>query len=190
MSDISKIQNSKVGQDIDVSCRKCKVSTKHSILLDIQLNGNENREYFWSDEYQIVQCKGCETISFRKTHMNSEDGHMIDSNNFEETVYVDIYPNPQKGRDFIEGNFLLPAPLKQIYTETIKAINSNQAILTGIGIRAIVETVCKDKEANGRELYEKIDDLVKQGVLTRDGADILHKLRTLGNEAAHEAKPH
>jgi hypothetical protein len=28
------------------------------------------------------------------------------------------------------------------------------------------------------------------GVLTQDGADILHKLRTLGNDAAHEVKPH
>jgi hypothetical protein len=26
--------------------------------------------------------------------------------------------------------------------------------------------------------------------LTKDGADILHKLRTLGNDAAHEVKPH
>jgi hypothetical protein len=37
---------------------------------------------------------------------------------------------------------------------------------------------------------EQIDDLTKQGVLTTDGAAILHKLRTLGNTAAHEVKPH
>jgi hypothetical protein len=62
--------------------------------------------------------------------------------------------------------------------------------LAGIGIRAIVETVCKDKESSGRNLASKIDDLVTQGVLTRDGANILHKLRTLGNESAHEVTPH
>ncbi len=59
-----------------------------------------------------------------------------------------------------------------------------------MGIRAIVETVCKNKNANGKDLCEKINDLVIQGVLTKKDADILHKLRTLGNEAAHEVKPH
>jgi len=28
------------------------------------------------------------------------------------------------------------------------------------------------------------------GVLTKDGADILHSLRNMGNDAAHEVKPH
>jgi hypothetical protein len=65
-----------------------------------------------------------------------------------------------------------------------------QEVLCGIGIRAIIETVCKDKSATGGDLYTKINSLIPIGVLTQDGADILHKLRTLGNNAAHEVKPH
>ncbi|WP_419601156.1 DUF4145 domain-containing protein, partial [Thiolapillus sp.] len=91
---------------------------------------------------------------------------------------------------------LLPSNLQLIYNETIKSINFGQAVLTGMGIRAIVETVCKDinankdKNANRKDLCEKINDLATQGVLTKKDADILHKLRILGNEAAHEVKPH
>lgn len=48
----------------------------------------------------------------------------------------------------------------------------------------------KERNANGKDLFEKINDLATQGVLTKDGADILHKLRVLGNKAAHEVKPH
>lgn len=80
--------------------------------------------------------------------------------------------------------------MEGIYLETIKALNSSQSILTGIGIRAIIETICKDKNANGGDLLNKIDDLVTQGVLTKEGAAILHKLRILGNKAAHEVRPH
>ena len=116
----------------------------------------------------------------RKTHNNSEDL----------THFVDIYPNPEDGRDAIDYVHLLPSNLQLIYHETIKSINSGLAVLTGMGIRAIVETVCKDKNANEKDLYEKINGLEKQGVLTKKDADILHKLRTLGNEAAHEVKPH
>jgi hypothetical protein len=62
--------------------------------------------------------------------------------------------------------------------------------LTGVGLRALVELVCKAKNATGGDLYKKIDDLVTKQVLTPAGAKTLHKIRTLGNAAAHEAKPH
>lgn len=48
----------------------------------------------------------------------------------------------------------------------------------------------KEKNAAGKDLFEKINGLVVAGVLTKDGADILHKLRVLGNKAAHEVKAH
>jgi len=108
----------------------------------------------------------------------------------EYSIYEDIFPNPEEGRVSVEDANLLPPNLKRIYDETLKSLNSNQPVLTGIGIRAIVETVCKDKIAVGTDLFCKINGLVAQGVLTKDGAGILHKLRTLGNEAAHEVKPH
>jgi len=63
-------------------------------------------------------------------------------------------------------------------------------VLSGIGIRALIETISKERNASGKDLMEKINDLVVQGVLTKDGADIFHKLRVLGNKAAHEVKPH
>ena len=190
MANILTKKDSKVDQNVDVSCRKCRRSTKHSVLSDIQLNGNIDNDYSWVDEYQIVQCRGCETMSFRKTHENSEDFYQTGPDDLENTLYVDIYPNPEENRKTVEDDRLLPGDLQRIYTETIKAINSSLPVLTGIGIRAIVETVCKDKDADGTRLNEKIDDLVEQGVLTKDDADILHRLRTLGNEAAHEVKPH
>jgi len=43
---------------------------------------------------------------------------------------------------------------------------------------------------HARSLLLKIDDLVVKQILTPAGSTILHKIRTLGNEAAHEVKPH
>ena len=179
---------------IDVSCGTCKRSTKHLILTDIHLNGHEDyceHDHFsWNNEYQIIQCLGCENISFRKTHENSEEYQHISYEEVETIKRIDIYPNPEEERQPIDDDFLLPSNLERIYRETIKSLNSDHAILSGIGIRAIVETICKDKNAQGGDLFNKINNLVSQGVLTQDGADILHKLRTLGNKAAHEVKPH
>ncbi len=80
--------------------------------------------------------------------------------------------------------------LSRIYQESILALNSDQPILSGIGIRAIIETVSNEEQAAGNDLAQKINGLVAKGVLTKDGADILHKIRALGNQAAHSVKVH
>jgi len=186
-----------INQKIDASCAICKTTTKHLILSDIELKGRDSTDdyliYGWDENYQIIQCQGCENPSFKKTHMNSEDEiHWQGPEGYESTwrIQEDFYPNPEEGRASVDDKHLLPNKLLLIYEETISALNSNQRVLTGIGIRAIVETVCKDKDTKGGRLIDNIDDLVNKGVLTKDGADILHKLRTLGNESAHEVKPH
>ena len=66
-------------------------------------------------------------------------------------------------------------------------------MLTAIGIRAILEAVCKGKNAKGKELYKKIDYLIEKGILTenifsKNNLNIFHELRILGNYAAHEIK--
>ena len=53
-----------------------------------------------------------------------------------------------------------------------------------------METVCKDLETKGSNLYEKINSLQDKSIVTTEGADTLHKLRVLGNDAAHEVKSH
>jgi hypothetical protein len=46
--------------------------------------------------------------------------------------------------------------------------------------RAAVEELCTDKQATGRNLLEKIDNLASQGVSAEIVAD-LHEARLLGN---------
>ncbi len=194
MAEIDIVMNSNIDQIVDVACRECKTTTKHIVLSDVQLKGFEDMGapdyYKWQDEYQIVKCNGCESISFRKTHKNSIDCIVFDSEFIEHIIHEDIFPNPVVLHSALEDAHLLPSNIQMIYLETIKSINTGQSVLTGIGIRAIVETICKDKNAKGQNLCAKINDLVTQDVLTQEGANILHKLRTLGNKAAHEVKPH
>ena len=100
MGNIEITKNSEADEKVDVTCRECKRSTKHLILSDVHSKymcpGDDFR---WDDEYQIVQCRGCETISFRKTHKNSNDYDDYDDYESEYTLNVNIYPNPKEGRD-------------------------------------------------------------------------------------------
>lgn len=106
------------------------------------------------------------------------------------TTHVELYPSRLEGRHKLDKSDLLPKEIIRIYNETHAALCNNLSVLAGIGIRALIETICKEKSAQGSNLEKKIDSLVTMGVLTPDGAEILHSLRILGNEAAHEVKPH
>ena len=90
----------------------------------------------------------------------------------------------------LKGAKYLPANIRRIYDETLMALSNQAPVLAGIGLRALLDTVCKEKNATGNDLLKKIDSLVGTGILNPASAAILHKIRTLGNAAAHEVKPH
>lgn len=123
---------------------------------------------------EIIQCGGCKQFSFRKTQSNSEEYDPVTGE------HPGLYPSRVQGRTPVNDHELLPTALQRIYLETLSAINSEQPVLAGIGIRAIVETVCRQQNADGKDLEKKIDDLVTKQVLPRAGADILQKLRISG----------
>jgi len=185
---VNKTQN----EEHCLPCGKCFVETRHLVLQSVDIDGKAlDWDYYYTDNFQIVQCQGCDSISFRKCHSDSENMGWDEERN--EGFHIDkieLYPNRVAGRHKLRQAHFLPFEVSRIYDETHAALCNRQPILAGIGIRALVETVCKEKSAAGSNLEQKIDNLVNMGVLTQAGAETLHSMRILGNEAAHEVKPH
>lgn len=175
---------------IKVACQSCGPEKNHVVLKSVDESGhgelNPDYDFYWHTSFQIIQCQGCNAITFRSLSSNSEDVYP----DGEPAEVEELYPNRTEGRPLLSDSHLLPHDLEKIYSETVSALNGRQPVLAGIGIRAIIETVSKDKSATGKDLFSKINSLVSAQVLTKEGADILHKLRTLGNKAAHEVKGH
>jgi Domain of unknown function (DUF4145) len=186
--------NKTEGREFDLPCPKCAGATTHKALATVDLRGSEgggNHSYQWSVDHQIVQCQGCKSVSFRVASSNSEDYYHTDDGDTEYEISEDLYPPRLSGRKGLgDDTTWLPVKVRQIYDETLKALFMQARILSGIGLRALVEAVCQHQNAQGRDLFKQIDSLVEQRVLTPAGALILHKIRALGNAAAHEAKPH
>lgn len=173
---------------------QCHIETKHKVLQSVDINCHDSWKrftYWWTDQYQIIQCLGCEAVSFRNRYESTEDFNWDDeSGDMIPVCRVEIYPSRVAGRHQLSDSHLLPFEIARIYNETHSALCNKMPILAGIGIRALIEAICKEKAASGKNLEEKIDSLVSMGVLTKDGAEILHSLRILGNIAAHEVTPH
>ncbi len=192
---MSKIEDSKTqGKTIHIECSQCKANTNHSV--ERALDWSDFHEgpdiHVWST-YQIVRCNGCDTLSFRLVESNSED---LEYNDVCETVAAQtekIYPERTK-RSMADELYLrddvydIPEIIQAIYRETLSAVQHDLPTLAGIGIRAVIEATCQNLEAKKRNLADKIDELVRMSLLTPAGSEILHGIRLLGNDAAHEMK--
>ena len=181
------------GKDYRLTCGTCDRETVHAVVRSAEYVAKyEDRDFSvtsW-DDFQIVECRGCQTVSFRSHSRNTEDIDIDpDTGDGILTPTERLYPSRREGRPELEHVHHLPAVVRRIYLETLSALTNSLPILAGIGIRALTEAMCKDRKAAGRNLEKKLDDLVSQGVVAREGAEILHSLRLMGNQAAHEVTP-
>ena len=188
MSHTAKIElGSRKGTGILVVCGECGRLTDHEILADaVSRDETSDGNIQFCDDYLTIRCRGCKTLSFCLESINSEDS----DDEGEPLLSRTLFPSRIVGRPQLRDLYHLPAKLRMVYEETRSSLIGNLKVLTGIGIRAIVETVCNEKEAPGRNLDQKIAGLVTLNLITQTEAKILHDLRFMGNQAAHEVKAH
>ena len=192
--------NKTQGEELQIPCSQCSRKTTHKVFFSFHQVWSEfEHKNFapsiqWYMDHEIIQCQGCKTVSFRRTTSNPEE---VDVYYDEEgrpqpipKIYEDLYPPRIEGRKKLEDVLYLPEKIEKVYEETIKALNSQLHVLTGIGVRSLIEAVCKEKKTSGENLEERINNLHNKDLLTTANKDFLHKLRFLGNDSAHEAKPH
>jgi hypothetical protein len=62
-------------EKIKVLCRSCLHPTNHEVVFTKDVSGESDDEYIrWSTEYQLLQCLGCDDMTFRTAETNSENG--------------------------------------------------------------------------------------------------------------------
>jgi hypothetical protein len=182
------------GEIVQVECVQCSATTKHTV--ERALEWSEFYEgpdiHAWGT-YQIVRCNGCDRLSFRALESNSEDLAYDEKGETIVSQSEALYPE-RPNRSLVDELYLrdgvydVPQIIQSIYRETLSAVQHNLPTLAGVGIRAVIEATCQDLKAKKRNLADKIDELVSMSLLTPAGAEILHGIRLLGNDAAHDMK--
>ncbi|WP_314057963.1 DUF4145 domain-containing protein [Empedobacter brevis] len=178
-------------------CNICNRQTNQNILFKKEVEYSDEDHLWWEENiYQIIQCAGCDEITYRTLYTNAQMSQYADYENpYTQTLYPIRGPYSIPIKNFKN----LPLRIKDIYRETIDAFNNNQIILCSAGLRALVEAICLEKgikginkvDKNGKSklctnLECKIDALHQNNLLIKENADSLHELRFLGNEALHE----
>jgi hypothetical protein len=129
---------------------------------------------------------GCDVKSFR-FDSGISDYPVYDALGEEiETLYTTLYPPFIWGHKDLEEVYLLPSSIQKIYNESVNALKAKCNILAGAGFRAVIEAICQDKNILGGNLEQKINNLQKDGLITKNECSRLHSIRFLGNDSIHE----
>jgi len=170
-----------------VACEECNRETNHQVIASVEESDNSpDYEYQSTHYWKIIQCKGCDTISFLKNYHDNEDWAYDEDGPCEPEDHIELYPPRRPGRKKIKHLFKLPTNVRKIYDETLLAICNNQNILAGIGIRALLEVICIENKTTGKDLFKKIQSLKNKGFISEEEEKLLHNSRILGNIVVHE----
>ena len=201
-------------------CPECKKRTKHEVV-EVVIKELPDNGYETSDEestnfafiskeesiYQIIECRGCGTISYRQFKLSTPSEGAI------QKTEEKIYPvRDTSNIDFKDFGPKIPEKIKVLYREVINTFNNKLGVLCAAGIRAVIEGICNEKEVGGGNVIRynkstgepktdevgnvkkeyssnldgKIEGLAEQGYITKNYAKTLHNLRFLGNQAVHQ----
>lgn len=179
-------QSEHEGEKILHHCSNCGHETNHTIHKEFIFSATHDESLLcWKDCAQIIQCDGCRIISFRLLSWFSED---FPDDQPKIKVYPEIQYDAEKETYLPEEN--IPTDICSVYKEILKAVSVKLYLLATIGIRTIIEAICKEQNVSKpkAKLETQINDLQSHSLITKNGAEILHRLRLAGNAATHDNK--
>ena len=182
-----------------IHCLRCGRRTNHELIESHEKrytpdDDPEMEIEFAEGVWAILRCMGCDDITFRETWTTSEDR---DFETGEFVPSVQLWP-PRHDHYIVPRYHVdMPLDLMKLHRETIDCYNRESNILCAFGIRSLLEAICRDKSINdgpdpnrpgerASNLGGKIEGLIEARHVTPADGVLLHALRFLGNEAAHE----
>ena len=79
----------------------------------------------------------------------------------------------------------VPKSIEKDLNEAQLSFQSKSYRASAVMCRRVLEQLCHNLNAEGRTLYDKINDLIERGLISREFSEILTKIRIFGNIGAH-----
>ena len=167
---------------LKIQCGHCLNNTPMEIVAEFHrvidtVESHPNDYDNVSKYYEVLQCPACSDISLQAyiwcdAYMETHD----------DTIFEILYPNKEVN-DIPLG---LPDNINKALTaaQKVKSIDANAF---GVLMRRVLEMVCIDREAKGRNLADQLQDLAEKNEIPNKLVMVTKSLKNLGNIGAHPA---
>lgn len=172
-------------------CNSCQQKTNHSIRGDFSRTEDDPiAPVSFFQQMLIVECRGCEHLSFvERTHISEDTDHVFDQDLqdwkevgiFNETIYppVTFRARPSWFDD-------LPDPtLREISQEIYTALHSSSMFLATFGARTMIDRLIVLTVGDKGNFDKGLKALMESQRLSQHERDILEPVLQAGHAAAH-----
>lgn len=167
-------------------CNRCGHHTIHKVVVAYEGKWDDDEAgLFGGEEHRILKCGGCDSVIYS---VSSWDSEAWDTDENGETIFkptTKVFPAPQVKKIDTDHLFSLPRKIYRVLEETLRAQSDNSLILATVGLRILIEQICKESNCAGTNLEQRIADLHAKGSISAEEADLFQKVRTFGNKGAH-----
>jgi hypothetical protein len=125
-------------------CSECGGSTMHDVMCTHTVHGPE--EYHCAIYYMVVQCRGCSNTSFRYVFRDYESAYPTSENEWEVPETIKTYPKFLASHRELDGTHFVPDIVREIYEESLTAIQEGAEILSCLGLRGTIDAICNDRK--------------------------------------------
>lgn len=177
---------------VHIYCLDCKSEIKHEFLIKLETQKSNDDDTYYG-EYELLRCINCDSITY-KTDLYTSDDVVQDYNEYGELEWERFtYPNyyPTRDKELAQTTHiinLLPDSIQETFNEVITALNHNLEILSGLGLRTLLEQICKHfiKDDDLGRILQKFEE---EGYISTKQRYLLDDIRYIGNDSAHRAIP-
>ena len=159
-------------------CNNCGRSTSHVVLErrvveDSDEPDGEYPPFWWTDTYEMLQCKGCDAVCLR--HF-TEDAAGAETERF--------YPPPISRRAPL-WRWHLPETSKELLNEIYIALHSDSRRLALMGARTLLDMLMLKEVGDSGTFETRLKGLQDKGVISAKSREVLSTALDAGSAAAH-----
>lgn len=123
--------------------------------------------------YELLECPSCSRMTLRQFYWAS-----YEHEDFSDVEFKVLFPVTKRDMRGIPNAICTACEA----AEKVRTIDANAF---GVLVGRVLEMVCEDKNAQGKTLYEKLNDLANRGDIPTTLSDVAHGIRGLRNIGAH-----
>ncbi len=168
-------------------CNACGQETRHDVICEHRQHGSEpidtgnpldDLSISWYTTYTMLECRGCENVTLRRTYVFSEwnPGE----------AQIEYFP-PHLFRKKPGWADALPKDEQSVLTEVYAALASDSRRLALMGERTLVDLFIVRKIGDQGTFVQKLKKLEQDGFLSAKNRELLDAALNAGHAASHRA---
>lgn len=172
-------------------CSVCSARTQHNLVQDgptfrAKINtgsAKAPREIDFPRVHRIYRCCGCQNDTYFL--MQLEHTFRVTSPGISQNAVWPVIVLHRHPRFIPEVHNSVPKGIKRDLVEAEVCLAAGAPNAAGTMARRAVDEIVRLHKATGKDLYGRLEDLRKAGLISNELIDIAHRIRTAGRNGAH-----